>query len=118
MNFITTKEFREKIFDFDKSKEWKDTLKNNGNKPVIVLCSAVWCGPCKMVTPVLEELEREGNFTLYKVDVDEEYEISEFFNVRSIPTIIFIPLKGQPVAHMGSFPKNELKKLINKYFGE
>lgn len=117
MDFLTTKEFREKIFDFDKSKEWKNSLKYNGSKPLILLMSATWCNPCKVVTPVLEELEKEGNFTLYKVDVDEEYELSEYFNIRSIPTILFVPLKGDPIQHMGAFPKSELKKFISKYFG-
>lgn len=118
MNFLTTKQFRETIFDFDKSKGWKDNLKYNGNKSCIILFSAAWCGPCKIVTPILEELEKEHNFNLYKIDVDEEYELSEYFNIRSIPTILFVPLKGQPITHMGSFPKPELKKFIIKYFGE
>jgi len=114
MNYLTTKQFKELIFNFEKEKDFK----YDGNKPCIILCSAEWCGPCKMVAPVLEELEKEGNFTLYKVDVDEEYELSEFFNIRSIPTIIFVPLKGKPISHTGALPKSELKKLTNKYFGD
>lgn len=117
MKLLTTDEFRKTIFDFDKSKEWRDMI-YKGNKPCILLMSAAWCGPCKIVTPVLEELEKEHNFNLYKIDVDEEYEISEYFNIRSIPTIIFIPLRGQISSHLGALPKSELKKLIIKYFGE
>jgi len=118
MNSLTTKEFKEVIFDFDKSKAWKDSLRYNGSKPCIFIMGTTWCQPCKIVTPVLEDLEKDGNFNLYKIDVDEEYEISEFFNIRSVPTILFVPLKGQPIVHTGSFPKSEIKKLIIKYFGD
>jgi thioredoxin-like negative regulator of GroEL len=68
-----------------------------------------------MITPILEDLEKELNFTLYKVDVDEEYELSEHFNIRSIPTLLLIPLKGEPISQTGAFPRAELKKLISKY---
>ena len=114
MNHLTTKEFKETIYDFEKDKNFKYL----GNQPCIILCSADWCGPCRTIAPVLEDLEKEGNFTLYKVDVDEEYELSELFNIRSIPTILFVPLKGDPTSHTGSLPKSELKKLVVKYFGE
>lgn len=114
MKKITTDDFKEMIYDFDKEKDFK----NKETKPIVIDFYADWCGPCKVVAPILEELEKELNFNLYKVDVDEEYELSKFFNVRSIPTILFVPKKGQPVAHTGAFPKNELKKFISKYFSE
>jgi len=116
MNHLTTKEFKEVIsdIDIDLKKDWK----YKGTKPSVIMFSANWCKPCQMVTPVMEELEREGNFNLYKVDTDEEYELSKFFNIRSIPTLVFVPIKGQPVAHTGAFPKSELKKFISKYFAD
>lgn len=116
MKYLTTKEFEEVISDIniDLKKDWK----YKGSEPSIIMFSANWCKPCQTVTPILEDLERENNFSLYKVDTDEEYELSKFFNIRSIPTILFVPIKGEPVAHTGAYPKNELKKLITKYFGE
>ena len=114
MKKITTNDFKEIIYDFEKEKDFNF----KGNKPAIIDFYADWCGPCKVIAPILEDLEKDGNFTLYKVDTDEEYELSKFFNIRSIPTILFIPIKGQPVTHVGAIPKGELKKLITKYFGE
>ena len=115
MNYLTTKEFKEVIADFDdNNKDLKLKIKKNS----LVMFTASWCNPCKAVAPVLEELEREGNFNLYKVDTDEEYELSKFFNIRSIPTIVFVPIKGQLVSHTGAFPKSELKKFITKYFAD
>ena len=118
MNNLTTVQFKEIIFDISDGKEIKKDWNYNGTKPSIVMFSAPWCSPCRTLTPILEDLEKEGNFNLYKVDTDEEYELSKFFNIRSIPTILFVPVKGQPVSHTGAFPKSELKKFIAKYFGE
>lgn len=114
MKKITTKDFKETIYDFEKEKDFNF----KGNKPAIIDFYAEWCGPCKMIAPILEELEKEGNFNLYKVDTDEEFELSQKFNIRSIPTILFVPVNGKPIAHTGAFPKSELKKFISKYFGE
>ena len=118
MNYLTTTQFKDIIADIENDNEPKKDWKYKGSKPSIVLFSADWCFPCKSVTPILEELERDNIFSLYKVDTDEEYELSKFFNIRSIPTLLFVPVKGEPVAHTGSFPKSELKKFITKYFGE
>ncbi len=114
MKKISTKEFKEAIYDFEKESDFH----NKQDKPIIIDFYADWCGPCKVVAPILEELEKEGNFTLYKVDTDEEYDLSNYFNIRSIPTLVFVPLKGQPASHTGAYPKSEIKKLINKYFTE
>lgn len=113
MKKITTKDFKEIIYDFEKV----NYLNSKSNKPVIIDFYAEWCNPCKIIASVLDELERENdNFNLYKVDTEEEYELSKHFNIRSVPTIIFVPLKGEPKIHAGAYPKSELKKLINKYF--
>ena len=119
MKNVTTKEFKDKIFNFDKSKNWKESFKNNGEKSYIIVYSAQWCGPCRMLSPILEELsiEYKDKIEFFKVDVDEEYELSEYFNIRSVPTLLFVPLKGEPVSQTGAFPKTELKKLITKYIG-
>lgn len=112
MNHLTTNQFKETIFNIDKNENYI------GVKPCIIMFSASWCTPCKTLTPILEELEKDGNFNLYKVDVDEEFELSQYFNIRSIPSILFVPINGKPVMQSGAYPKTELKKMITKYFGE
>jgi thioredoxin 1 len=119
VNTITTSDF-EKIFDYNKEDKWQN-FKPNKKLPIVIDFSAdSWCAPCRALSPILDELskEYENKVEFYKVDVDEEYELSKFFNIRSIPTILFVPVKGQPTSHTGAFPKNELKKFISKYFGE
>ena len=77
---------------------------------------ADWCGPCKMVAPVLEELsdEYEGDLIIYKVNTEEEIELSGVFGIQSIPTFLFIPLEGMPMMQPGAFPKNVFKQVIEE----
>ena len=84
--------FIEKIFDFEKEKEWK----YRGDLPAIVDFYADWCGPCKMVTPILEKLsvEYEGKVAIYKVDTDKEQELAGAFGIQSIPSLLFVPMAG------------------------
>lgn len=109
---LTTEEFRDKVFDYTVEQEWK----YKGNQPAIVDFYADWCGPCKMVAPVLEELAREyeGKITIYKVDTEQEGELSEIFGIRSIPTFLFIPMTGKPMLQPGAFPKNVFKQVIDE----
>ena len=116
---ITTSDFNN-IFKYKKEDKWQDNnFITQRNVPIILDFSALWCNPCKTLTPILEDLSKEfeNKIDFYKVDVDEEYELSKFFNIRSIPTILFIPINNKPIAHTGAFPKSELKKFISKYFG-
>lgn len=107
---LTTQEFKEKVFNYETSKEWK----YSGTLPAIVDFYADWCGPCKMVAPVLEELAREysGQIMVYKVDTENEQELAAVFGIQSIPTILFIPREGQPQAAMGALPKPTFEKVI------
>ncbi|HEX2968923.1 MAG TPA: thioredoxin [Bacteroidales bacterium] len=107
---LTTQEFKEKVFNYETSKEWKYA----GSLPAIVDFYADWCGPCKMVAPVLEELAREysGQITVYKVDTENEQELASVFGIQSIPTLLFIPKEGQPQAAMGALPKHTFEKVI------
>ncbi len=109
---ITTEEFKKHIFDYTVEKEWKYL----GNLPAIIDFYADWCGPCKMVAPVLEELskEYEGRLIIYKVDTEIEQELSEVFGIRSIPTFLFIPKEGMPAMQPGAFPKNVFKQVIEE----
>jgi len=106
--------FLKEIFDYEKKKEWeyKDSL------PAIVDFYADWCGPCKMVAPVLEEISEEykGKLKVYKVDTEIEQELAGIFGIRSIPSLLFIPVKGQPQMLAGALPKNALEKIMKDVF--
>ena len=86
-----------------------------GDKPALIDFYASWCGPCKALSPILEELSVEyaGKVDIYKVNVDEEEQLAEAFGIRSIPTLYFIPMKGQPQRAMGAMPKDRLKELLD-----
>lgn len=86
-----------------------------GDKPALIDFYAAWCGPCKALSPVLEELSEEyaGKVDIYKVNVDEEESLAEAFGIRSIPTLYFIPMEGQPQRAMGAMPKEQLKKILD-----
>lgn len=110
MQHLSKETFLEKVFDYEKNKEWKF----NGDKPAIIDFYADWCGPCKMVAPVLEELSEEydGKVDIYKIDTEKEQELAGAFGISSIPSILFIPMEGQPQMAMGALPKQSFKDAI------
>jgi thioredoxin 1 len=103
--------FQEKIFNYEKNKEWKF----EGDLPCVVDFWAPWCGPCRMVGPVIEELSKEyaGKVNFYKVNTDEEQELAGVFGIRSIPSLLFVPKDGQPKMAIGALPKDAMKEAIN-----
>jgi len=109
---LTTESFKEKIFNYEDNKEWVF----EGEKPAIVDFWAPWCGPCKVVGPILEELsqEFEGKINVYKVNVDDEPEVAQAFGIQSIPSLLFVPMNEQPQMAMGALPKETFKKAINE----
>ncbi len=108
---LTTQKFKEDIFDYTAEKEWN----YKGDKPDIIDFYADWCGPCKMVAPILEELSNENpEVIIYKVDTEVEQELSAVFQIRSIPSILFIPKDRQPMMQAGALPKNALQEIIDK----
>lgn len=112
---LNTNTFKEKVFNFEKNKAWKF----EGDKPTIIDFYADWCGPCQMLAPIYDELSKEydGAINFYKIDTEQEQEIAAMFNVRSIPTIVFINNDGnEPQILNGALPKQEFKKVIEQVF--
>ena len=111
MEFLTKQTFQEKVFNYEKNKEWKF----EGNKPCLIDFYADWCGPCKMVAPILEELSKEydGKIDIYKVDTEAEQELAGAFGIRSIPSLLFCPQDEQPQMAQGALPKESMKKVID-----
>ncbi len=100
--------FKNKVFNFETNKEWKF----EGTRPALIDFYADWCGPCRMVAPVIEELatEYKDKIDIYKVNTEEQGELAGLFNVRSIPSLLFIPVTGAPQMAMGAMPKESFKK--------
>ncbi len=108
---LTAELFKQDIFDYTQEKEWK----YKGEKPAIIDFYADWCGPCKMVAPIFEEISNErDDIIIYKVDTEVEQELSAVFQIRSIPSILFIPMEKQPIMQAGALPKNVLEEIIEK----
>jgi len=110
---LTTQDFKDKVFNYETETEWKYA----GALPALIDFYADWCGPCKMVAPVLEELsnEYEGKIVVYKVDTEVEMELAAAFGIQSIPTFLFIPVDGDPIMQPGAFPKKVFKEIIEEH---
>ena len=108
--YLTTQEFKEKVFNYDVNKEWKYA----GELPAIIDFYADWCGPCKMVAPILQEIAKDysGKLIVYKVDTESEQELAAAFGISSIPTLLFVPMTGQPQAAMGALPRQSFDQAI------
>lgn len=109
---LTKQTFQEKIFDFEKNSEWQFA----GDLPCVVDFYADWCGPCKMVAPIIDELSKEydGKVNFYKVNTDDEQELAGAFGIQSIPSLLFVPAKGKPQMAVGALPKATMKQVIDK----
>ncbi|MCK5052393.1 MAG: thioredoxin [Candidatus Cloacimonetes bacterium] len=110
MEHLTKETFQKKVFNYEASKDWKF----EGDKPCIIDFYADWCGPCKQVAPVLEELakEYEGKVDIYKIDTEDQQELAAAFGIRSIPSILFCPKDEKPQISMGALPKDSFVKAI------
>ena len=110
---LTASDFRKKIMDYESHPdEWVFT----GSRPAIIDFYTTWCGPCKMMAPMVESLAGKyaGKIDFYKVDIDQEPELASVFGIRSIPTFLFIPLKGNPTMQMGAMQKEDFEEIIGK----
>lgn len=112
---LTTQSFKEKIFDFTTGQEWS----YKGDKPAIIDFYATWCGPCKAVAPVLDELsvEYQGMIDFFKLDTDAEQEVSAAFGIRSVPSLLFIPANGAPQMAAGALPKHSFVEAFKEVLG-
>jgi len=107
---LTLETFKEKIFDFENEKEWKYV----GDAPCIIDFYADWCQPCKIIAPILEELEEEynGKLKVYKIDTEDQQQLAALFGIQSIPSLLFIPADGQPQMAVGALPKETFEQAI------
>lgn len=111
---LTKEQFLRRIADYEKNPAGFEFL---GDKPALIDFYADWCGPCRMLAPVLEAVSDKysGKVDVYKVNVDQEEELASLFNVRSIPTLVFIPLNGQLKITQGAVGQPQLEETISKF---
>ena len=109
---LTLETFKEKVFDFETNTEWDF----KGEIPAIIDFYADWCGPCRQVAPIMEELaiEYDGKVKIYKIDTEDQKQLASIFGIRSIPSILFIPKEGQPQMSTGALPKVEFVRMIKE----
>ena len=111
VTYLTTADFKQKVMDYEAHpQEWVFA----GHRPVVIDFYATWCHPCKMMSPIVEQLAKQyaGKVDFYKVDIDQEPELASVFGIQSIPTFLFVPMKGKPTAQMGMMEKEEMEKVI------
>ena len=112
MEHLTKETFLAKVFNYEQNQEWKF----EGELPCLIDFYADWCGPCKMVAPILEELSKEfaGKINIYKIDTEAEQELAAAFGIQSIPSMLFCPKDGKPQMAMGALPKQAMTDAINE----
>ncbi|MBP7497237.1 MAG: thioredoxin [Bacteroidales bacterium] len=113
MEYLTNETFKSKVFNYELNKEWKF----EGELPCIIDFYADWCGPCKMIAPILEELSKEytGKINIYKINTEQEHELSAIFGIQSIPSLLFCPKEGKPGMSMGAMSKEDFINAIETH---
>ena len=111
--YLNTDQFRERVFDYKTQREWT----YNGQKPCVVDFYTTWCGPCKRLAPIMEELSQTycDQVSFYKVDTERERELAYVFGISSIPQVLYIPVEGKPMLLKGLYPKEEIVRIIDEY---
>ncbi len=115
MEHLTKESFLKKVFNFELNNEWKF----EGDKPCVIDFYADWCGPCKMVSPIFEELSQEysGKVDIYKIDTEAQTELASAFGIRSIPSVLFVPMADKPRMTVGALPKEGYIEAIKDILG-
>ncbi len=110
--YLTTEQFKQRVFDYSAEREWK----YRGDKPCVIDFYTTWCGPCKRLAPIMEELSRTycDRVVFYKVDTERERELAYQFQISSIPQVLYIPVEGKPVLLKGLYPKETIVKIIEE----
>ena len=113
VRYLTTAQFKDRIFDYKSSKEWK----YKGDKPCVIDFYTTWCGPCKRLAPIMDELSQTycDQVVFYKVDTERERELAYVFGISSIPQVLYIPMEGQPMLLKGLYPKENIVQIIDQY---
>mgnify|MGYP001194314884 CR=1 FL=1 len=115
LEHLTLDTFKEKVFDFEKNKDWKF----EGEAPCVIDFYVDWCQPCKMVAPILEELQSEygEKLNIYKVNTEDQRELASMFGIQSIPSLLFVPKDGKPQMAMGALPKETFEQAFKEVLG-
>ena len=111
--YITTDQFRARVFDYRNNKDWK----YEGDKPCVIDFYTTWCGPCKRLAPIMEELSQTycDQVVFYKADTERERELAYVFGINSIPQVLYIPMEGKPMLLKGLYPKEEIVRIIDEF---
>lgn len=111
--YLTTAQFRERVFDYKTERDWNF----RGNKPCVIDFYTTWCGPCKRLAPIMEELSQTycDRVTFYKVDTERERELAYVFGINSIPQVLYIPMEGKPMLLQGLYPKENIIQIIDEF---
>lgn len=111
--YITTEQFKERIFDYKNEKDWIF----KGNKPCVIDFYTTWCGPCKRLAPIMEEMSQKycDQVVFYKADTERERELAYVFGINSIPQVLYIPMEGKPLLLKGLYPKEEIARIIDEF---
>ena len=113
VNYLTTEQFKTKVFDYTTEKVWK----YKGDKPCVIDFYTTWCGPCKRLAPIMEELaiEYAGKVIFYKVDVEKEKDVAQAFGISSFPRILYVPMTDKPMMQIGLQPKENIQEIIDEH---
>lgn len=111
--YLTTEQFKARIFDYQHNKEWS----YKGDKPCVIDFYTTWCGPCKRLAPIMEEMSQKycDQVIFYKADTERERELAYVFGINSIPQVLYIPVEGKPMLLKGLYPKEEIEKIIDEF---
>ncbi len=113
VRYLTTSQFSERVFDYKNNKDWKF----KGDKPCVIDFYTTWCGPCKRLAPIMEELSQTycDQVVFYKVDTERERELAYLFGINSIPQVLYIPMEGKPMLLQGLYPKENIVQIIEEF---